>query len=466
MSRTAWVALLAILTSRPLPAQDSVIVRGPVGQQLDSVLRSAEARGFHGNVLVAIAGQTVLFKGYGFSDEGACTRFSPSTIVQIGSNVKDFTKVAILQLVEGGLLALDDSITRFFPSVPSDKRGITVRHLLNHAAGFPMAIGPDKEVINRDTFLERLWNAPLAFRPGEGTLYSNPGYSVLAAIIEKLSGESYDRYVTDHILSPIGMRETGYLLPGFERKRLAHGYNSSGDIGTMLDHPHASDGHWWNLRGNGGFLSTLSEMASFYRTLLDGGLLKSAEDRAMVINPAPGGPSVLAGSDRTSFFLYGRFPGVRATVIIATNHVDWAGPRVLREIEPVLGIEGSHGEIATAPRVTGPLATGLPQNGAGQTIAAYFQAYNTGDSAVMRRFFETHGSQAPTVAPIGTRVQRYLQMWTNLGRLTVRGWRQIPDGQGMIAVEAGSAPGGTVTLTFVIGDGPTYPLLGVRVEVG
>jgi len=86
------------------------IVRGEFGPRLDSLLLAAEAGGFHGNVLVAQHGTVELLKGYGFANHETNTRFSPSTLVQIGSNVKDFTKAAVYQLVEQGRLRLTDPL--------------------------------------------------------------------------------------------------------------------------------------------------------------------------------------------------------------------------------------------------------------------------------------------------------------------------------------------------------------------
>src|SRR5690606_4253316 len=135
-----------------------------------------------------------------------------------GSNTKDFTTVAILQLVEAGKLSLDDSLRRFFPDAPADKAAITVRHLLNHRAGLPLYAsnsGGDFEPVSRDTLIARVMRMTLESTPGARERYSNTGYSVLAAIIELVSGNSYDVYVRDNIFERAGMKETGYLLPMF-----------------------------------------------------------------------------------------------------------------------------------------------------------------------------------------------------------------------------------------------------------
>jgi len=113
----------------------ATIVKPPLGAQLDSALTAASGEGFSGVALVAKNGEIILSKGYGLANRAERIPMTPATIVQIGSNTKDFTAVAILQLMERGRLQLTDSIGKYFPNVPADKRGITINNLLRHGAG-------------------------------------------------------------------------------------------------------------------------------------------------------------------------------------------------------------------------------------------------------------------------------------------------------------------------------------------
>ena len=214
-------------------------------------------------------GSTLLERGYGLANRETKTPFTPSTVVQIGSNTKDFTAVALLQLHERGKLNIHDSLAKFFPNAPADKRNITLWQLVQHTAGFPIGLGGDFEPLTRQAFLDAAMARPLAFTPGAREQYSNTGYAILAAVIEKVSGATYDEFVRDNILKPLGLKETGLLLPAFDPKRLAHGYRDGEDQGTMISKPHASDGPYWNLRGNGGMLSTLADMHTFYTALFE-----------------------------------------------------------------------------------------------------------------------------------------------------------------------------------------------------
>ncbi|MEO7457190.1 MAG: serine hydrolase domain-containing protein, partial [Gemmatimonadaceae bacterium] len=300
MRPSFMIALAIAASSGAASAQD-------LSARLDSVMRVAEAKGFSGAVRVEREGRVLLEKGYGQADRAAHIAFTPATVVQIGSNTKDFTAVAILQLHAAHKLSLGDSLSRYIPDAPADKRNITIRQLMNHRAGFPLGIGGDFDAFDRRTLVDSAMKTPLLFTPGTRESYSNTGFSLLAAIIEQVTGKTYDHYVQDAIIAPAGLTRTGFLLPGFKPADLAHGYNPAGrDAGTMLAKPHAADGPYWNLRGNGGMLSTVGEMAAFYKALFESDKLLDPATRALRFNPDE--PVGLAGSDGVNFFLYDRFP--------------------------------------------------------------------------------------------------------------------------------------------------------------
>ncbi|MBX9927854.1 MAG: beta-lactamase family protein, partial [Gemmatimonadaceae bacterium] len=332
----------ATLVALPLTAQSPTIAA-----RADSMLRDAERRGFSGSVLITIDGRPALLKGYGLAERATARRFTPATVVQIGSNTKDFTTVAILQLVDAGKLSLDDSLPTIWQGVPADKRGITVRMLLTHRAGFAGHADPiagDFAPVTRPQMVDRALARALAFRPGTREQYSNEGYSLLAAIIELRRGESFDQYVQQRILAPIGLTRTGFHLPAFATSDLAHGYTREGrDNGTMLSRPHASDGPFWNLRGNGGMLSTLEEMQRFYTALYGDKLV----GRALRAEFFPDQPTALAGSDNVSFFGFAHEPGLKLDLLLASTNAAVPGPSVFRPlIQMITGRRGPDGEDA------------------------------------------------------------------------------------------------------------------------
>ena len=153
-------------------------------------------------------------KGYGFSDLDEQTPVTPTTLFRIGSVTKVFTATAILQLRDAGKLRLDDPITRHLPEFAiknpfPDAPEITIWNLLTHTAGLPregaFPYWTDHDFPTREELVAAAATQTLIYSPGTQYKYSNLGVSLLGAIIEKVSGESYQDYVTKHIFSPLGM---------------------------------------------------------------------------------------------------------------------------------------------------------------------------------------------------------------------------------------------------------------------
>jgi CubicO group peptidase (beta-lactamase class C family) len=437
--------------------------RAALRASLEAVARGAEGRGFHGVVLIAKGGDELLAAGYGFADRAAKIRNSPATLVQIGSNVKDITKVAIFQLIEKGTLALDAPLSRFFENVPADKAAISIDQLLEHRAGLPLGIAPDTEPLTKAQFLERVWKAPLEFAPGSSEKYSNAGYSLLAAIVEKLTRTPFDTHVARAILAPAGLKETGLLLPRFETARIAHGYAGGRDRGTILDMPHDSEGHLWALRGNGGYLATVRDQLAFYRALRGTTLLKSAAWRERVLPQDQ--PVLLAGSDGTCFFLFGSFPREAVEIALASNDAGYRAPRLMDELLPVLGIQPSSHEERTAGGETDDAApVEIPQGGAWDVVRAWVAAYQSGDDAQVTAFFSDHAENGPTAASPERRLANYHRMRDDLGSLTVLAARTLDDGWLQLRVRGTS--GDKASLAFDVSPSPPHRLRGIRVELG
>ena len=387
-----------------------------------------------------------------------------NSVIQIGSNTKDFTVVSILQLEERRRLSLDDSIPKYFANVPPDKRGITIRQLLLHRVGFNQHLGADWDIVSRDEEIRHALSSPLLFGPGADRAYSNIGYSLLAAVIEKVSGMPYDEYARDNILKPVGLHDTGLLLPHFDPARVAHGYRDGRDAGTFLQRPHAPDGPYWNLRGNGGMLSTVSDMYRFYRALMtDGPLLKPAT-RDLFFHPDQ--PEVLAGSDMTFFFFYSRHPGAHVDAILVSNSTDYAAEKARSELDAALGIapprggprDGTHDGAPLAPAIT------LPDTPAGHAVQKYLRAYLEPDPAAMRRFLQDEVIQsASDHRTLQERMASFEAMRDDLGALTPV---EVPSANaGEMVVRMRSAHGGEATFTFTIQETAPYRITGIRIEV-
>src|SRR5688500_9898597 len=213
LGRIAWgiAATASIAGSDNGAAQPAgAIVRGELGARVDSFLTRATAHGFSGAIVVAHRGEVVLSKGYGLADRERQVSVSAATPFFVGSLAKQFTATAVLRLRADGKLSLDDSLGRFFPDAPADKRPVTVRQLLAHTGGLPSL--PTSGLFGRgtrDSVMREMLAESLLFQPGTRWEYSTPGYILLAGVIERASGTTYEQYLRS-MFDRAGLTETGF----------------------------------------------------------------------------------------------------------------------------------------------------------------------------------------------------------------------------------------------------------------
>jgi CubicO group peptidase (beta-lactamase class C family) len=278
--RSRLVLLVVILSQALLLgdcARGQSQVRGPLGASLDHYLKALVGYGYSGAVLVAKHGEVVLNQGYGLADRDRKTPFTPDTLFDLASISKQFTAAAILKLEMQGKLKVEDNLARFFPTAPPDKAGITLHQLMTHTSGLPDSIGDEYDVMTRDDFLKGVFATPLVHPPGGRFVYSDAGYAMLAAVVEAVSGRPLGDFLHDQIFEPAGLHHTGLKPSAEDRARLAHGHSMQGDWGTPLDHPYAPDGPWWNLRGNGGVLTTTGDLYLWDKALQGDAVLSRVE---------------------------------------------------------------------------------------------------------------------------------------------------------------------------------------------
>ena len=260
---------LVLGAAQAVPAQDGSFLADTRGY-----LTRLEKLGFAGVVLVARDGVPLLAQGYGLADRERGLRWTPATVSTVGSITKQFTAAAVLALEEEGRLQVTDSLPAYFPDVPADKRSITLHQLLTHSSGIGDLDGVgDWDPIGREEFVRRALAQPLHFPPDSGYEYSNANYSLLGAIVEQLTGQSWEQYARGRLFLPRGMYETGYILPQWGEGRLAQGYRNGTRWGTVLERPMDRDGPWWVLRANGGVHATAWDMLRWAEALLGGRVL-------------------------------------------------------------------------------------------------------------------------------------------------------------------------------------------------
>ena len=262
-----FCSLLISIAQTGRVSRQPASTQSEISAELSDYFRKAAGLGFSGAVLVVKDGRILLRNGYGWADVKRRIPITPDTIFDIGSGVKAFTATAIMQLEEQGKLNTSDPITKYFKGVPADKTSITIHQLLTHTSGlsfdyfYDVATPEEREVMkNRERYIKGVLSFPLAFKPGEDRVYSNTGFSLLAIIIENVSGEPYEQYVREHLFKPAGMTETGYYIPRNTR-RIARGYNDGDtDYGYPWETQWENKRPLWDLMGNGGMLTTLDDV--------------------------------------------------------------------------------------------------------------------------------------------------------------------------------------------------------------
>jgi CubicO group peptidase (beta-lactamase class C family) len=205
-----------------------------IESRMDQIVQSyVSNKQFMGSVLVARGDQVLLSKGYGSANLEWGIPDTPSTKFRLGSVTKQFTAASILLLEERGKLKVEDPVKKYLPDAPAAWDKMTIFNVLTHTAGIPnftafpeypklepFAITPEKLVaLFRDK--------PLDFEPGEKMSYSNSGYVLLGYLIERISGESYEKFVQENIFTPMGMKDSGYDSNSAVIARRAAGYTPS-----------------------------------------------------------------------------------------------------------------------------------------------------------------------------------------------------------------------------------------------
>jgi CubicO group peptidase (beta-lactamase class C family) len=204
-----------------------------------------------------------LIAAYGQADLEHPEPLTAATIFETGSLAKQFTAAAMLLLVQDGKLSLDDDIRRYLPEMPDYGTPITVRHLLTHTSGLReqwslMTLtgnGPGTQAHTMPMILDLASRQRgLNFKPGAEFLYTNTNYALAAIIIERVSGQSLQRFTDQRLFQPLGMRETRWredfrtVVPG-----RATAYAPAGD-GFIANMP------FTNVYGNGGLLTTVGDL--------------------------------------------------------------------------------------------------------------------------------------------------------------------------------------------------------------
>ncbi len=271
--------VLALQTPAPAPPKPTT------PEELRAHLDSLAEKHFRGVVYVEQAGRELFYHAVGMADPDSKRPFTKDTGLCIGSIVKPMVRVALCRLADQGKLKLSDPISKYFEGVPEDKAGITLQHLADHTSGFQDVFGGDYEPMERDELMKQMLASKLLFKPGDKDEYSNSGFSMLSTILEKVSGKSIEDLIAEIEFAPIGLKRTGYVRPKWKAEECAVGYGPLGRRwGSPLDRFWYPDGPSWNLRGNGGMISTVTDLARWARAVHDLEIL--SKENHQLLNPA------------------------------------------------------------------------------------------------------------------------------------------------------------------------------------
>lgn len=274
-----------VASLRLQPASDVPAEFMPARLDLASVLTGvqekaasmAQRRQFSGNLLIARRGEILLSRSWGDAEQGNARANRADTQFRIASMFKMFTAVAVLQLVDAGKLDLDGTVATYLPDYPNRElaKHVTVRQLLAHTAGTGDIFTPEyaarrEQVREHADYLALFGTRATDFAPGSAAQYSNYGYVLLGAIIERVSGRSYYDYVEAHVFEPAGMHATGALPEQQVAARLAVGYTVRD--GRLKDN---RDSLPWRGTAAGGGYSTTGDLLRFVQALQSGRLLSS-----------------------------------------------------------------------------------------------------------------------------------------------------------------------------------------------
>ncbi len=286
----------------PPPPVDGKMTSAEIDQRLDGYFtRLAADDVFSGVALVAKNGVPVFFKAYGMADREKKIANTIRTRFNIGSINKTFTQTAIRQLVQAGKLQPGDTIGTFFPKYPqAASRTATVEQLLSHRAGLADFFGPEFTSAPKDRFASNadyfqfVSRLPPTFAPGERNQYCNGCYIALGAIVEKVSGMPYEKYVAENIFSRAEMTSTGYPRSDRPEPDIAIGYTRRGDTAALTRNT-AMHGVTGSAAGGG--YSTALDLLTYVKAIRSGRFPGNDPNMA-IAGGAPGTSAVVeAGSE-------------------------------------------------------------------------------------------------------------------------------------------------------------------------
>ena len=271
---------IVLALSASLPAFREQPKLPGIGTAMEEMIRKNEVAG--AVTVVVTRDKVVHLEANGFADVAAKRAMTPDTLFWIASMTKPVTGVAILMLQDEGRLSVADPVTKYLPEfatlkTPSGKpANLTLLQILTHTSGLGEASGPAAQRAKTLADLVPLWlAAPMQYEPGERWKYTQSGINAGARIVEVVSGMTFDAFVQQRILDPLGMKSTTFYPDSGQRARLATAYAKNKETGALEPVAPRPDFGPRDRppQGHAGLYSTGPDYAQFCRMLLNGGTL-------------------------------------------------------------------------------------------------------------------------------------------------------------------------------------------------
>jgi len=253
-----------------------------------------------GTIGIFKEGELIFTKAYGMASLEYDVPNTVHTVYNIASVSKQVTAFSLVLLEQQGKLSLDDAVQKHLPEVPDFGQEITLRHLLHHTSGLrnfqnilTMAGWRDGDPMTNDDLLRYISDQKeLNFSPGAEYLYCNTGFNLATAIVERISGKSFQKWTRENIFLPLGMEDTGYREDmEAVHKNTATSYNGSRAEGFRQPHK------YWTYLGNGNIYTTADDLARWLENFRNPKIGGQAAIRTLVT------PGVLNNGDTLDYAL-------------------------------------------------------------------------------------------------------------------------------------------------------------------
>lgn len=287
----AWLGVISQAQAALQPAEQAAI---------DAFAKEAVSKGQTAGLVVAVAeqGKPAFVRGYGFANLEWQAQSTPDTVFRVGSITKQFASACILLLAEQQKLTLDDKLSKYFPEFPRADE-VSIRQLLNHTSGVHSYPARTEETIARvgisvPGMVKHLGGLGYDFDPGSNFEYSNSGYFLIGAIIEKVSGQTFRAFAAERLFQPLGLSHTAIDLNEEIVSHRASGYEP--DRAKQGAYVNAVYSHMSVPHAAGALRSTATDLIKWTEALHGGRVLSAASYKEMTTAPrVPGKESVNYG---------------------------------------------------------------------------------------------------------------------------------------------------------------------------